>query len=163
MRGATYHDTFNGYVSKFQSTPPVRGATCPRRLPGAFERISIHAPRAGGDLSSEEAATSIANFNPRPPCGGRRYRACAEAGRLEISIHAPRAGGDTAPERRDLRLTRFQSTPPVRGATIVELDGVKLDAFQSTPPVRGATTGRKQSCCGVLISIHAPRAGGDCR
>ena len=33
--------------------------------------------------------------------------------------------------------------------------------FQSTPPARGATAGICLPCCFQLISIHAPREGGD--
>ena len=78
----------------FQSTPPVRGATCRRRReeypPSYFNprppcggrhvpcfvrarrgRISIHAPRAGGD-----------------------YTVYLDGVNVYISIHAPRAGGD---------------------------------------------------------------------
>ena len=104
-------------MQEFQSTPPVRGATrngapapgagphfnprppCGGRLtsicwPCCASRISIHAPRAGGDppprfewrsgwrfqstppvrgatLPSSVRVNSISYFNPRPPCGGR--------------------------------------------------------------------------------------------
>ena len=34
---------------KFQSTPPARGATLHCRCAGGYHRISIHAPREGGD------------------------------------------------------------------------------------------------------------------
>ena len=57
---------------KFQSTPPVRGATLDYKLHIGQVEISIHAPRAGGDRISSLA-----------PITGR------------ISIHAPRAGGDS--------------------------------------------------------------------
>ena len=33
--------------------------------------------------------------------------------------------------------------------------------FQSTPPARGATTAEVQTRVGSIISIHAPREGGD--
>ena len=37
--------------------------------------ISIHAPRVGGDGSNPPPAPMILkNFNPRPPCGGRRQK-----------------------------------------------------------------------------------------
>ena len=124
--------------------------------------ISIHAPRAGGDAGG---TAMVQTFN--------------------ISIHAPRAGGDTAlnslriPWRlfqstlpvRGATLTNdtateaavlFQSTPPVRGATLCPANyGCFLKAFQSTPPVRGATVMAALLRCPVVISIHAPRAGGD--
>ena len=39
----------------------------------AGKYISIHAPRAGGRLSGGSTpVTPELNFNPRPPCGGRR-------------------------------------------------------------------------------------------
>ena len=80
--------------NKFQSTLPVRGATCPAFITSRKDKISIHAPRAGSDLE---------------------FLKCI-SGDFCISIHAPRAGSD-----RGARLLRtrkeFQSTLPVRGAT----------------------------------------------
>ena len=56
----------------FQSTPPVRGATWCSRRRHIRQRISIHAPRAGGDIARAAGGYQIVrNFNPRPPCGGR--------------------------------------------------------------------------------------------
>ena len=60
------------YSTLFQSTPPVRGETSQR-------------------TRKEEAGC---NFNPLPPCGGRREE------KLE-----------------NVALWVFQSTPPVRGET----------------------------------------------
>jgi len=46
-------DALVEHAKKFQSTPPVRGATAhPRRLVELW-RVSIHAPRPGGDLCGE--------------------------------------------------------------------------------------------------------------
>ena len=147
---------------EFQSTPPVRGATLKPRRRACFQNISIHAPRAGGDAGGYQIIRRTqnisihapraggdmmiissrkvgGNFNPRPPCGGRRWSAWqswsqasfqstppvrgATHPRLpavftgRISIHAPRAGGDVEGwEARETTL--FQSTPPVRGATV---------------------------------------------
>ena len=58
--------------SSFQSTPPVRGATLISPEVKLQIRISIHAPREGGDL------TLLPDFKSE----------------LTISIHAPREGGD---------------------------------------------------------------------
>ena len=58
---------------------------------------------------------------------------------------------------------RFQSTPPARGATTPTSGNDWSRIFQSTPPARGATCWRRG--CGAIrpmISIHAPREGGDC-
>ena len=58
--------------SKFQSTPPARGATPNLFYLSLMDNISIHAPREGGDCST--------------PASERRSH--------RISIHAPREGGD---------------------------------------------------------------------
>ena len=150
------------WTARFQSTPPVRGAT--RRAPSSPRR------RAG--------------FNPRPPCGGRLRRGQASAHHFGVSIHAPRAGGDFNTEGSSRSCFPFQSTPPVRGATMKSPASGRRYEFQSTPPVRGATgqverlLERRTACfnprppCGGRlrqgllpsrhsVSIHAPRAGGD--
>ena len=66
------------------------------RVPKAVSfYISIHAPREGGDVSSRERLASRSYFNPRPPRGGRPY------GCVSLAYPTP----------------IFQSTPPARGAT----------------------------------------------
>ena len=35
-------------------------------------RISIHAPREGGDIAVTTSPRLVSNFNPRPPRGGRQ-------------------------------------------------------------------------------------------
>ena len=101
---------------EFQSTLPVRGATrglMPRQQKGD---ISIHAPRAGSDRLNGLQMAREENFNPRSPCGERRFRINWGASdekfqstlpvrgatptirggmsAVRISIHAPRAGSD---------------------------------------------------------------------
>ena len=147
-------------LSGFQSTHPVRGATCEQRAADQTHGISIHAPRAGCDGRTGEikavpakfqsthpvrGATRImwmyirmADFNPRTPCGVR-HDLC----------------------EADFWILIFQSTHPVRGATYGFKGLYDAELFQSTHPVRGAT----RSACHILhytdISIHAPRAGCD--
>ena len=80
--------------AKFQSTPPVWGATFSIISMPHSEGISIHAPRVGGDGQGGDLTMSlllfqstppvwgatgacprdlagVPDFNPRPPCGGR--------------------------------------------------------------------------------------------
>ena len=139
VRGATPLLRHGFGYAGFQSTLPVRGATgVPCRAPHGMG-ISIHAPRAGSDLLSHQSLSHVRNFNPRSPCGERRFRCLDSRGRAHISIHAPRAGSD------------------VLDASIVGTAPI----FQSTLPVRGAT---KYICFyddAKIISIHAPRAGSD--
>ena len=56
--------------------------------------ISIHAPREGGDSKSKAPNVYNADFNPRPPRGGRPQ-----------------------PQNANRNRMIFQSTPPARGAT----------------------------------------------
>ena len=124
---------------RFQSTPPVWGATtgCPHRTQGA--KISIHAPRVGGDGRDDGPISCRLHFNPRPPCGGRH---------LTNPFLCPIIGV-------------FQSTPPVWGATRKPRTALTPSRFQSTPPVWGATADLLDHQHQAGISIHAPRVGGD--
>ena len=63
---------FKRVFAKFQSTHPLRGATILPSDSVATRAISIHAPLAGCDGSSEKASKMPLNFNPRTPCGVRR-------------------------------------------------------------------------------------------
>ncbi len=103
-------------VSKFQSTRPVRGATTGQAQPAGPAAVSIHAPRAGRDDYAGPSTTRTSGFNPRAPCGARRWCRAAKF-----------------PSRP------FQSTRPVRGATEMKVSTQTASAFQSTRPVRGAT------------------------
>ena len=158
--GSNYYTTC---LKEFQSTLPVRGATCPRGVRRCPRRISIHAPRAGSDLTCWIIIRWWTHFNPRSPCGERRQISDGVSVVEIISIHAPRAGSDErymVSTNGDIK--KFQSTLPVRGATggggeitsedinfnprspcgerpteINRDDFTQL--FQSTLPVRGAT------------------------
>ena len=56
----------NGRLA-FQSTRPVKGATCERRIGRAIGRVSIHAPREGRDCGQPQALDGGHCFNPRAP------------------------------------------------------------------------------------------------
>ena len=53
--------------SLFQSTPPVKAATDSVAYPAAFNSISIHAAREGGDFMLKWRIISTFYFNPRRP------------------------------------------------------------------------------------------------
>ena len=139
-RGATGQAMRIHSPHQFQSTPPARGATAASWAKLIDIKISIHAPREGGD---------------------RRMYAAIRAAR-QISIHAPREGGDARRSRQRTWASRFQSTPPARGATTPPAaENSPPSLFQSTPPARGATRPQSGRRCSFPISIHAPREGGD--
>ena len=101
--------------------------------------ISIHAPRVGGDITDVSLCRRPDNFNPRPPCGGR-----------------------PCPARRRKRRWEFQSTPPVWGATLLA-EGQEdiLRHFNPRPPCGGRRDVPVEASVQIVISIHAPRVGGD--
>ena len=116
VRDATRNLTNKLDVIGFQSTRPVRDATSDRDQSGKGFAVSIHASRAGRDLISCPPNGSTNSFNPRVPCGTRRFLLTgltfdlrfqstrpvrdATSGRrvaklvLGVSIHASRAGRD---------------------------------------------------------------------
>ena len=60
---------------QFQSTPSVWRETAQQRLHRSKRRISIHSLRVEGDDPCHDTGQNPArNFNPLPPCGGRRKR-----------------------------------------------------------------------------------------
>ena len=126
---------------EFQSTRPMRGAT--RRSP--------------------RRDTSPRDFNPRAPCGARRHPQSHPAGSGAISIHAPHAGRDDFSNASQVGGALFQSTRPVRARRSCLLSRTHGSKFQSTRPVRGATLRLAFQIQKFYISIHAPRAGRDCR
>ena len=129
----TGRDKFAGnmYIlyDEFQSTRPIRGATCGQRR--GMRLHHYFNPRA--PYGARRARYSFTNrrtsyFNPRAPYGARR-----EAG----------------PDQH--RKQQFQSTRPIRGATdtmVNALDGKSL--FQSTRPIRGATAKMHNLCSAFL-------------
>ena len=60
-------------VMVFQSTPSVWRETRGGRDGGRERAISIHSLRVEGDSWAFPVDVQLSNFNPLPPCGGRRW------------------------------------------------------------------------------------------
>ena len=101
------------------------------------------------------------NFNPRPPRGGRHGGILDLVGDYAISIHAPREGGDTAILPQQYSTYNFNPRPPRGGRLTGSCPRNFSVIFQSTPPARGATAVQVSHYGDGMISIHAPREGGD--
>ena len=100
----------------FQSTPPARGATSPLAGDFAHRKISIHAPREGGDLDKLAAHYGVARISIHAPReGGDEGVVALWADMFAISIHAPREGGDLAIWRDNCSLSNFNPRPPRGG------------------------------------------------
>ena len=145
----------------FYPRPPRGGRLLLRRRGLPILRISIHALREEGDNRSEafrrsatrflstpsarrattvpsSETTSVEDFYPRPPRGGRRA-ACASICRRGNFYPRPPRGGRHAEETRQKAEAEFLSTPSARRATGPGHDGCRV----------------------VDISIHALREEGD--
>ena len=101
----------------FQSTPSARRATVGSMYSPSARLISIHALREEGDPAWATPSTSRANFNPRPPRGGRPPGVFRGPLWGAISIHALREEGDWSLHLPCRAPPGFQSTPSARRAT----------------------------------------------
>ena len=104
-----------------------------------------------------------ADFNPRPPRGGRPGYQYEDLRLVVISIHAPREGGDFDGHHHRPSVQQDFNPRPPRGGRRSATTGLnkRKNTFQSTPPARGATGYQYEDLRLVVISIHAPREGGD--
>ena len=78
----------------------------------APEPISIHVLRVEDDKVAEPVVRAVCDFNPRPPCGGRRQRIGGRYG-AGISIHVLRVEDDSKVSKITPRNDLFQSTSSV--------------------------------------------------
>ena len=166
----------------FNPRPPCGGRPGLRENP-AFPLHFNPRPPCGGRPEVTRAEGEGKYFNPRPPCGGRLapppfpwsllgfqstppvWGATVRRGRGElsgnISIHAPRVGGDRRSYGLRWKGWYFNPRPPCGGRLCWTRTHAVRSLFQSTPPVWGATIYSDKLVDVDVISIHAPRVGGD--
>ena len=124
----------------FQSTPSARRATVGSMYSPSARLISIHALREEGDPAWATPSTSRANFNPRPPRGGRQLLQGFQHPHLPISIHALREEGDSISKTSKSLMRNFNPRPPRGGRQAVTVhERPNIPEFQSTPSARRAT------------------------
>ena len=183
-RGATAANTFQDRIIVISIHAPLAGSDARAEIARIWAEISIHAPLAGSDCTGRSAGVRPPDFNPRSPCGERRWypsirrigsnfnprSPCGER-LLRFVVHQclcpfqstlPLRGA-TCHSDSPPPLPRFQSTLPLRGATRLCSFFCKSVEFQSTLPLRGATAARLRGGRPEVISIHAPLAGSDSR
>ena len=124
--------------------------------------ISIHAPREGGDSGRLGAQRPpVYNFNPRPPRGGRLcfqvwiWRQC------EFQSTPPARGATYCICNISLRRVYFNPRPPRGGRLRYSLQGALHRHFNPRPPRGGRRKLTGRGSIPSVISIHAPREGGD--
>ena len=134
----------------FQSTHPARGATGHVKEANDNLQVSIHAPRAGCDITELQHNLSL----------------------VCVSIHAPRAGCDLICYHCLVGLIQFQSTHPARGATnlshpargatkVFMLELPLVFSFNPRTPRGVRPPTEHHRALNYDVSIHAPRAGCD--
>ena len=148
---------------KFQSTPPARGATTPRKFETDCGFHFNPRPPRGGRPNAGISTKADAKFQSTPPARGATSGSRIHFSETKISIHAPREGGDVPEMVLLTPETYFNPRPPRGGRLRLPHPFIHWTVrFQSTPPARGATLLMKLVLYGTIISIHAPREGGDC-
>ena len=120
--------------------------------------VSIHAPARGATVSPEQAAASIAGFNPRPCTRGDRFCRTGD-GSVKVSIHAP-ARGATVWDKNFRAAFSVSIHAPARGATRIKpYTSERRRQVSIHAPARGATGCADRHGTWPLVSIHAPARG----
>ena len=123
--------------------------------------ISIHAPRVGGDGENVGYVTETWEFQSTPPVWGATEALGWEPRNSQFQSTPP-VWGATRENISIQVLREFQSTPPVWGATLSpHFCSLSLQYFNPRPPCGGRLYLETGSISKVIISIHAPRVGGD--
>ena len=146
--------------------------------------ISIHVPRVEDDRHSTDDHNDGRYFNPRPPCGGRRFLTACDGSADKFQSTSP-VWRTTSHKSRGRRcILKFQSTspvwrttdsifqsyfadfhfnprPPCGGRLISQQVCTHALTFQSTSPVWRTTFAPATSNSAVVISIHVPRVEDD--
>ena len=102
---------------KFQSTPPMQGATEQRVTYLENNQFQSTPPMQGATSAVNYGIAGNNGFNPRPLCRERLRAGTGREWTWEVSIHAPYAGSDECWLYDANNGTMFQSTPPMQGAT----------------------------------------------
>ena len=147
-------------VSRISIHAPREGGDCQFFSQIHVLFISIHAPREGGDFH-DDLIRYTDYISIHAPREGGDYGSHFPWRSFRISIHAPREGGDRGGSDAGSILKHFNPRPPRGGRLVNFFHKSMYFLFQSTPPARGATLDAGALALQLGISIHAPREGGD--
>ena len=140
LRGATCGGHTGSSISgRFQSTLPLRGATNAINGIDSSTSISIHAPLAGSDQLGSVSYADKLIFQSTLPLRGATPAASATS--IQLPDFNPRSPCGERPTGRGIASAVWP--------------------FQSTLPLRGATNELHAALSVSFISIHAPLAGSD--
>ena len=108
---------------------------------GHHALISIHSLRVEGDVNAHKDQQRCHNFNPLPPCGGRR---CSDArARLHLNFNPlPPCGGRLLVGELAKILKHFNPLPPCGGRHWTILSNSSFSDFNPLPPCGGRRVNR---------------------
>ena len=146
----------------FLSTPSARRATLAACAALHADAISIHALREEGDTVPSSETTSVEDFYPRPPRGGRLQPVFQGENCCLNFYPRPPRGGRLLRACNEMDAFEFLSTPSARRATALQpsLAGASFYFYPRPPRGGRRKTGRNPGAA-VQISIHALREEGD--
>ena len=128
---------FGDLTAIFQSTPSVWRETALQPSQKITPTISIHSLRVEGDASRESYGAKVLDFNPLPPCGGRR-RVLRERIKKRQFQSPPSVWRETRFHYSNKVHFPFQSTPSVwRETPVLGTDRSFLSYFNPLPPCGG--------------------------
>ena len=151
LRGATPPIVTVSWWSIFQPTRPLRGATTASapRAP-ICRNFNPRAPCGARRFVPSSSPLQSTHFNPRAPCGARLHLAVARLVVVVISTHAPLAGRDYCKPAFPAYRTDFNPRAPC-GARLLQTGLSSIsNRFQPTRPLRGATAKVYKSLCTFL-------------
>ena len=146
----------------FNPRPPRGGRRAGKGDAGADPAISIHAPREGGDDETGHLILSYTGFQSTPPARGATPKwASGEQDDNDFNPRPPR-GGRPCSGSRVSRTSNFNPRPP-RGGRLSRCHfcSLRFYDFNPRPPRGGRPQAHGTAPPILLISIHAPREGGD--
>ena len=113
-----------------------------------------------GDDRQRKTYRKAGDFNPLPPCGGRRGKTFWRSSQNSFQS-TPSVWRETMTLYIGLCIRRFQSTPSVWRETVSKILTRNFFRFQSTPSVWRETPKLRSVCINLRISIHSLRVEGD--
>ena len=144
----------------FQSTSSVWRTTLPLTPSVQRSAISIHVLRVEDDGTRSSRPHPSSDFNPRPPCGGRRSRFFAVCAVTNFNPRPP-CGGRQVSMCAAFAAINFNPRPPCGGRLFGVLLAVRIVRFQSTSSVWRTTSSLAFILIIQHISIHVLRVEDD--
>ena len=102
----------------------------------------------------------LEDFNPLPPCGGRRQVLGDTDDEKDISIHSLRVEGDWRKQGNRSVFSNFNPLPPCGGRPRILKRKSRRQTFQSTPSVWRETATRKSGTSMLINFNPLPPCGG---